>query len=166
MAGHLRQCALYILASVIIDLSAPVQVEERTTPSKGLSQAYALRDVAFQLALRQGCKPSELSEEDAERARSVTALIKAWAEADDRIRIHRGKPLPGSLRPERKPAKPKRARAATDRVKYAEPAPGASAGTAASLAPSSTPVTPHDGVAQVSAAAAPHTEEVKAQGIS
>lgn len=33
---------------------------------------------------------------------ALVAIHKAWVEADDRIRIHRGKPLPGSLRPESK----------------------------------------------------------------
>lgn len=83
-----------------------ITAQEPKTPSKGLTQAYVLRDVAYQLAVRCSVKPSALSEEEVEQARAVTNLVKAWAEADDRIRIHRGKPLPGSLRPVAK--KPKR----------------------------------------------------------
>jgi len=85
--------------STPIHTDAPVAIDPRTVPTKGLSQAYALRDVAYQLAVKYSCNPAQMPEEEIERARSVTALIKAWAEADDRVRIHRGKPLPGSLRP-------------------------------------------------------------------
>lgn len=52
----------------------------------------------------------EASEKESKVARDITGLIRAWAEADDRVRIHRNKPLPGTLRPTSKPkrsAKPR-----------------------------------------------------------
>ena len=74
----------------------------------GMMQAYALRQLAFDLA-RQigGAKPCDVSEELRAQANATTQLIRAWAEADERARIARGRPLPGSLRPERKLAKRK-----------------------------------------------------------
>jgi hypothetical protein len=68
-----------------------------------MMQAYALRQLAFDLAREVGlAKVSELSDELRAQAQAVTGLIRAWAEADERARIARGRPLPGSLRPERK----------------------------------------------------------------
>jgi len=76
-----------------------------------MMQAYALRQLAFDLSREVGlAKPSELTDELRTRAQAVTGLIRAWAEADERARIARGRPLPGSLRPERR-TKPKRPRA-------------------------------------------------------
>lgn len=37
------------------------------------------------------------------RARDFAAVVKAWSDTNVQARIARGKPLPGSLRPERKP---------------------------------------------------------------
>jgi len=110
---------------MLIDTTLPVEIDARTNNTKGLSQAYALRDVAYQLAVKYGCKPETLPEEEVERARSVTALIKAWSEADDRVRIHRGKPLPGSLRPEskRKQARTPRKSAPNGPISPATPQP-------------------------------------------
>lgn len=39
---------------------------------------------------------------------TLSNAIKSFTLADERERIARGRPLPGSLRPERKPAKPRR----------------------------------------------------------
>ena len=70
----------------------------------GIMQAYALRQLAFDLSREVGlATDSQLSEPLRLRAQIVTNLIRAWAEADERARIARGRPLPGSLRPERKP---------------------------------------------------------------
>jgi hypothetical protein len=68
----------------------------------GLLQAYELRDLAWGLAKKLGAGTANETEQKA--AREVTGLIRAWSEADDRVRIHRGKPLPGTLRPKPKPA--------------------------------------------------------------
>ena len=68
----------------------------------GLLQAYELRDLAWGLAKKLGTGTASETEQKA--ARDVTGLIRAWSEADDRVRIHRGKPLPGTLRPKWKPS--------------------------------------------------------------
>lgn len=69
--------------------------------TSGRAQAYQLRELAFNLALRLGTGKAADSEKKA--ARDVTGLIRAWSEADDRVRIHRNKPLPGTFRPKEKP---------------------------------------------------------------
>jgi hypothetical protein len=75
----------------------------RVHGNAGLMQAYALRQLAFDLAREIGlAKPEELDETLRARANSVASLIRAWSEADERGRIARGRPLPGSLRPEAK----------------------------------------------------------------
>jgi hypothetical protein len=66
----------------------------------GLLQAYELRDLAWGLAKKLGTGTANETEQKA--ARDVTGLIRAWSEADDRVRIHRNKPLPGTLRPKEK----------------------------------------------------------------
>jgi hypothetical protein len=66
----------------------------------GLLQAYELRDLAWGLAKKLGTGMASETEQKA--ARDVTGLIRAWSEADDRVRVHRGKPLPGTLRPKEK----------------------------------------------------------------
>lgn len=72
-------------------------------------QAYRLREVAFRFALDvAGVTVQNPSDELCARARDFAACVKAWSEADERGRIARGRPLPGSLRPERK-SRPKRA---------------------------------------------------------
>lgn len=69
----------------------------------GAMQAYALRQLAFDLAREFGLSSdAELTDQLRTRANAVTGLVRAWAEADERARIARGRPLPGSLRPERK----------------------------------------------------------------
>ncbi len=72
----------------------------------GRMQAYRLREVAFRFALDvAGVTVANPSEELCARARDFAACVKAWSESDERGRIARGRPLPGSLRPERKSPK-------------------------------------------------------------
>jgi hypothetical protein len=76
--------------------------------SKGLKQAYELQDFVFEAALalkaslRRHRRKLVISREDAS---AIGSLVKAWESCQERIRIHRGKPLPGVLRPEPKPRK-------------------------------------------------------------
>jgi hypothetical protein len=49
----------------------------------------------------------KLSREDAQ---AVSSLVRAWESAQERVRIHRNKPLPGSLRPVAKPKRSARSR--------------------------------------------------------
>ncbi len=81
---------------------------------KGARQAYDIRDLtaAEAIALLQPDPPDQppLGFQDRlKRAMAVTSLVKAWEAACDRIRIARGQPLPGSLRPaQSKPRPPRR----------------------------------------------------------
>jgi hypothetical protein len=74
--------------------------------SKGLQQAYFAQDFTFEvlMALQKSlCGKDGLRAPTREEAQSISLLIKAWVDAQERVRIHRGKPLPGSFRPESKP---------------------------------------------------------------
>ncbi len=73
----------------------------------GLGQAYKLRNLSADQALALGRESGTDPKNKIAYAQGICALIKAWAEASDRIRILRGKPLPGSLRPIAKPKKAK-----------------------------------------------------------
>lgn len=73
----------------------------------GLQQAYDIRDLTCKEALELG-KIEVEGKDRMLRASAICSLVKAWESACDRIRIIRGRPLPGSLRPESKPKrKPK-----------------------------------------------------------
>src|SRR5690242_7874844 len=81
--------------------------------SKGLKQAYDLQDFTYEAALalrdclieksslRQGKQQGKMlvSREDAS---AIGSLVKAWESCQERIRIHRNKPMPGVLRPDGK----------------------------------------------------------------
>lgn len=79
--------------------------------SKGLRQAYQLQDFCYEaaLALRDSLRKQGKLMIDREDASSIGSLVKAWESCQERIRIHRNKPMPGVLRPE---SKPKRVRPA------------------------------------------------------
>lgn len=71
----------------------------------GLTQAYELRDTASEQAneIRE-CEAKTLDEK-ATRAQALRNLASVWEVASERIRIIKGKPMPGSLRPIAKPKK-------------------------------------------------------------
>src|SRR3989442_11864709 len=76
--------------------------------NRGLTQAYELRDLAANEAMAfKGTQAKNLSEKLA-RAKALQALSVVWLGASDRIRILRGRPLPGSKRPAPEVPKPKR----------------------------------------------------------
>jgi hypothetical protein len=68
-------------------------------PSKGLIQAYETQDLVFKsiMALKRA-----VSDEDGsfnvtkEDSQAISTLVAAWDRAQDRVRIHRGKPLPSA----------------------------------------------------------------------
>jgi hypothetical protein len=79
---------------------------------KALEQAYMMQDFAFNasMALKEALVDGErLRAPDKEQAQMIGTLSKAWRDAQEQIRIHRGKPLPGSLTHEK--VKPSRTRA-------------------------------------------------------
>lgn len=71
-----------------------------TGNNRGLAQAYDIRDIAAKEAIELGrAETKDLSERLA-RAKAMQSLASVWSDASDRIRILRGRPLPGSRRPE------------------------------------------------------------------
>jgi len=93
-----------------------VPPDRRSGNSRGLTQAYILRDLAATTAIAlKADMTNEAGELIIRRdeygkpvdAPAIAQLIRAWSEAREAIRILRGRPLPGSLRPERKPRSPK-----------------------------------------------------------
>src|SRR5262245_43912530 len=66
--------------------------------SKGLKQAYELQDFTHQtaLALRESLVKDGKLVIGREDAAAICSLVRAWEACQERIRIHRNKPLPGS----------------------------------------------------------------------
>jgi hypothetical protein len=94
-----------------MDNPAAQPTQTRVKPGKGksLRQVVALQDAAFEVAMtlrEDAVQPGLNREQRAKVATAMSNLIKAWDSAEDRKRIIRGKPLPGSLRPEK--PKPKK----------------------------------------------------------
>jgi hypothetical protein len=87
--------------------SEDIEDRPKRTPIRGLTQAYDLRDLSAERALALKDLPLGEGETEASRAQAICALVRAWEGATSVIRIIRGKPLPGSLRPIAKPKKPK-----------------------------------------------------------
>ena len=70
--------------------------------SKGLIQAYEMQDFAHETAMacREALKDTltlKLRAPNKDEAAIIGTLGKVWKDAQEQIRIHRGKPLPGSL---------------------------------------------------------------------
>src|SRR5438105_180660 len=87
---------------------SPEAQETRRIIRKTAYQATRLQELAFEGA--EGLKADLSSEKEDTRSRAraqVVNLVRAWDTAVERLRILRGKPLPGQFKPER-PAKPKR----------------------------------------------------------
>lgn len=73
----------------------------------GLKQAYEWRDAAHSEAMALKDTPCESLSDRLARAKAMQSLNTVWFNAGERIRVLRGKPLPGSLRPEAKSRKAK-----------------------------------------------------------
>ena len=92
--------------------NAKVSQERSDQTKKGirqtLQQAVDLQQIAFKAAqaIERASNPDELELAQA-RAKAVYDATKSWDISVDRVRIIRGKPMPGSLRPESK-SKPKK----------------------------------------------------------
>jgi hypothetical protein len=76
------------------------------TISKGLKQAYDLQDLTYQAAISIGERVSPGQKISREDANVLANLVRAWESCQERIRIHRNKPLPGSRRPVPEQIKP------------------------------------------------------------
>lgn len=70
-----------------------------------MKQALVLRDLAYKAALAAGSELSPCEKLARDDAMALAALLKAYDAMCNRIRILRGKPLPGSRRPAMEPAK-------------------------------------------------------------
>lgn len=104
------------------DRALSVPSDRRNGNNRGLTQAYALRDLAANTAM---ALRDELLQPDGKLlikrdeygkpvdAPAIAQLIRAWSEAREAIRILRGRPLPGSLRPEKRTSKRSVAQSAT-----------------------------------------------------
>lgn len=67
--------------------------------SRGLLQAYDIRDFAAKAANELKDIPVKSIQDQATRALALRNLSTVWVDASERIRIIRGRPMPGSLRP-------------------------------------------------------------------
>ena len=65
----------------------------------GLTQAYELRDLASEHAYELRDCEAVTVQDKASRAQALRNLASVWEVASERIRIIKGKPMPGSLRP-------------------------------------------------------------------
>jgi hypothetical protein len=68
--------------------------------SKGLTQAYEMQDFAYRASMAMRDKLSSdgiIKAPDKDEATIIGTLGKVWRDAQEQVRIHRGKPLPGSL---------------------------------------------------------------------
>ena len=73
--------------------------DSRRNVPNGLKQALALQDLTFKAAVSMSEAFSDGKKIPREDAIALTNLVRAWDGCQERIRIHRGKPLPGSRRP-------------------------------------------------------------------
>lgn len=93
-------------ASVFSQQAQPEGEEQRKGGgNRGLQQAYNIRDMAANEAKALAESTCEDLEQRLSRAQAIRAMVAVWSDASDRIRILRGRPLPGSKRPA--PEKPK-----------------------------------------------------------
>jgi hypothetical protein len=81
--------------------------EPKRTSIRGLTQAYEIRDFSADSIMELKEERCDSLADKLARAKAVQALASVWSDATEKIRIIRGKPLPGSLRPIAKPKKPK-----------------------------------------------------------
>ena len=75
----------------------PFRDPSRNGRRNGGIQARDLRALTYAMAIKLA--DGTANEHEIAIARDLTGLVRAWADVDDRVRIHRGKPLPGTLRP-------------------------------------------------------------------
>ena len=119
-------CKVYSVPT--IEFSDTDRATSQTTRSgvrSILQEAVKLKGLAVKVA--QELEAGDLSDPDGTKARArsqaVTSVCKAFADMVTIIRIERGKPLPGSLRPESKPKQAKRTKPQQTLMDQDQPAP-------------------------------------------
>jgi hypothetical protein len=70
----------------------------------GRTQSYMVQGFAFDclMALKTALTRNGAMKLTREDATAVAHLVRAWESAQERVRIQRGRPLPGTLRPKAK----------------------------------------------------------------
>ena len=83
---------------------ATASISKKPKRISGRIQSYQVQELTFDCLMamkaaltREG--ELKLSRED---ATAVAQLVRAWESAQERVRINRGRPLPGTLRPRAK----------------------------------------------------------------
>lgn len=97
-----------LLFPSLAPLSCPAMLPSMKV-SKGLKQAYDLQDVLYSavMSVKEQCveEGGKLVVNN-QTALALARLSTAWEGATDRVRILRGRPLPGSFKPTPKKSKP------------------------------------------------------------
>jgi len=83
---------------------ATASVSKKPKRISGRAQSYQVQELTFDclMAMKSALTREgelKLSRED---ATAVAQLVRAWESAQERVRINRGRPLPGTLRPRAK----------------------------------------------------------------
>jgi hypothetical protein len=65
--------------------------------SRGLKQAYDVQNFAHEALMAVKAELGNSCLVDKDKAAIIAQLGKVWRDAQEQVRIHRGKPLPGSL---------------------------------------------------------------------
>jgi hypothetical protein len=75
--------------------------------SKGLQQAYQVQDFTHSalMAMKEDLSKEGKLTLTRDDATAISHLVRAWQAAQERIRIHRNKPLPGTVKPQAKAPK-------------------------------------------------------------
>lgn len=84
--------------------SATASVSKKPKRISGRAQSYQVQELTFDclMAMKSALTREgelKLSRED---ATAVAQLVRAWESAQERVRINRGRPLPGTYRPKAK----------------------------------------------------------------
>src|ERR1039458_4015711 len=86
-------------AKALTETRSVAPLANRKGKSKGFSQAFELRQLAFETAMKFKTFSPVTDESATASAREISSLIRAWSEADEHVRLWLNKPSPRSLRP-------------------------------------------------------------------
>jgi hypothetical protein len=85
--------------------STTANVSKKPKRISGRTQSYLVQGFVFDrlMALKAEIEEKgELSQRARDDANAIASTVKAWETAQERVRIHRGRPLPGTYRPKEK----------------------------------------------------------------